>query len=403
MKITGCQLITKHMKKLLTLFLCIFHLFTYSQGLITNEKYYNTLSDWHVDDLGFSEKLPSSYSLRKYCPPVGNQGNYGTCVGWATSYAGMSIMHNIQNNITKSSEKLLYAFDPLYIYTIVKDDEDVDCGEGIPTKNAVIALSQYGCKRLFIAEKTGCIPELSDEIISYGKPFKINQNISKLPERENKLELIKNKVAQNKPLIIGVKYSNPKFISNGLWDFNSKNSLGGHAMCLIGYDDNKFGGSFEIMNSWGKESGDNGFIWIKYEDFFNVVDEVYLMNLKNENSDPNISCQFGDCYNGYSQQTNNNNTYEGEFQEKLKNGIGFEKLENGDIFIGTWKKNKRNGDFIVYQSDEKKWYKRKYNNGIKTPGFEEIEDDELGFGSQKPSNTQELINGLHSFGILKIK
>ena len=35
--------------------------------------------------------------------------------------------------------------------------------------------------------------------------------------------------------------------------------------------------------------------------------------------------------------------------------------------------------------------------------FEEIEDDELGFGSQKPSNTQELINGLHSFGILKIK
>ena len=127
---------------------------------------------------------------------------------------------------------------------------------------------QYGCKRLFIAEKTGCIFELSDEIISYGKSFKINQNISKLPEIKDKLELIKNKVAQNKPLIIAVKYSSPKFISNCLWDFNSKNSLGRYAMCLIGYDNNKFGGSFEIMNSWGKESGDNGFIWIKYEDFF---------------------------------------------------------------------------------------------------------------------------------------
>ena len=48
-------------------------------------------------------------------------------------------------------------------------------------------------------------------------------------------------------------------------------------MCVIGYDDNKSGGSFEVMNSWGEDWGDKGFFWIKYADFPIHVDECYAM------------------------------------------------------------------------------------------------------------------------------
>jgi hypothetical protein len=48
-------------------------------------------------------------------------------------------------------------------------------------------------------------------------------------------------------------------------------------MCIVGYDDNKFGGAFEIMNSWGKEYGDNGFIWFRYEDFAKEVKTAYAL------------------------------------------------------------------------------------------------------------------------------
>ena len=40
----------------------------------------------------------------------------------------------------------------------------------------------------------------------------------------------------------------------------------GHAMVIIGYDDNMYGGAFEILNSWGEEWGDNGYIWIRESD-----------------------------------------------------------------------------------------------------------------------------------------
>lgn len=46
-------------------------------------------------------------------------------------------------------------------------------------------------------------------------------------------------------------------------------------MCVIGYDDNYQGGSFEIMNSWGESWGDRGFGWVSYKDFAHFTKEAY--------------------------------------------------------------------------------------------------------------------------------
>jgi hypothetical protein len=49
-------------------------------------------------------------------------------------------------------------------------------------------------------------------------------------------------------------------------------------MCVIGYDDRKEGGAFQIMNSWGPEWGQNGVAWVKYNDFKRFVREAYGLN-----------------------------------------------------------------------------------------------------------------------------
>ena len=36
-------------------------------------------------------------------------------------------------------------------------------------------------------------------------------------------------------------------------ELDEKRYMGGHAMSVIGYDDIKFDGTFQIMNSWGSE------------------------------------------------------------------------------------------------------------------------------------------------------
>jgi C1A family cysteine protease len=52
-------------------------------------------------------------------------------------------------------------------------------------------------------------------------------------------------------------------------------SYNGHAMCVVGYDDNKYGGAFEIQNSWGTDWGNDGYIWINYNDFAAFVKAAY--------------------------------------------------------------------------------------------------------------------------------
>jgi len=55
---------------------------------------------------------------------------------------------------------------------------------------------------------------------------------------------------------------------------------GGHAMCVVGYDEGKE--AFEIMNSWGEDWGDEGFCWVKYDDFGKYCKYGFTMLLKPE-------------------------------------------------------------------------------------------------------------------------
>ena len=41
---------------------------------------------------------------------------------------------------------------------------------------------------------------------------------------------------------------------------------GGHAMCIIAYDDNKFDGAFLVQNSWGEDWGKDGYFWLPYSE-----------------------------------------------------------------------------------------------------------------------------------------
>ena len=50
-------------------------------------------------------------------------------------------------------------------------------------------------------------------------------------------------------------------------------TYGGHAMTVIGYDDNAK--AFQLMNSWGAEWGNRGTTWVPYKAFEDWVREAY--------------------------------------------------------------------------------------------------------------------------------
>ena len=46
---------------------------------------------------------------------------------------------------------------------------------------------------------------------------------------------------------------------------SSEQILGGHAVAVVGYDDNLNGGRFICRNSWGTNWGDHGYFYMPYQ------------------------------------------------------------------------------------------------------------------------------------------
>lgn len=52
------------------------------------------------------------------------------------------------------------------------------------------------------------------------------------------------------------------FYKEGIYHYSFGPNFGGHAVCVVGFDDNK--GAWLCKNSWSKHWGIEGFFWIKY-------------------------------------------------------------------------------------------------------------------------------------------
>jgi hypothetical protein len=80
---------------------------------------------------------------------------------------------------------------------------------------------------------------------------------------------IKRRLANGDGVVIGVHTFPDLFNlspSNPIYDEVYGTSAGGHALCLIGYDDNMGeNGAFKFINSWGTGWGLGGYGWISYE------------------------------------------------------------------------------------------------------------------------------------------
>ena len=99
-----------------------------------------------------------------------------------------------------------------------------------------------------------------------------------------KVQRVKQALAQNKPVAIGLAVRRNFFMLKNAryWhpDLGDTTPAGGHALVVVGYDDKKQ--AFQLMNSWGKEWGKEGFIWVKYEVFGKFCKYGCVLHLTSE-------------------------------------------------------------------------------------------------------------------------
>ncbi|MEO1715431.1 MAG: C1 family peptidase, partial [Bacteroidota bacterium] len=237
--------------------------------------------------------LPPRISLKEFAPQRGYQGSQGSCVGWATSYAARTILHA---SVTKQDPDQS-AFSPSYLYNQIA----LSGCQGAYMRDAMEVLTQKGTLqfREFPYNEGSCSARPNANQQSKAQNFRI-KGYNRLTLGANNytpdMEGIKQHLAQGSPVVIGMQVGG-SFMSQmrgqKVWQPTRRDysmyGYSGHAMTVIGYDDQLEGGAFEIMNSWGEAWGREGIGWVKYNDFAHFTKEAYgLYPMGNtEQYDPN--------------------------------------------------------------------------------------------------------------------
>lgn len=255
-------------------------------GMLFEDEVYNTLPR-QAELEGTKALLPPRVDLKPFCPPVRNQGDIFSCVGWAVGYGALTIERSIKYNCTNKKEIADNANSALFIYNQIKDQDD--CQKGTRISDAIQFLMENGdcLAKDFDHNVNDCsrVPEpaLSDA----AKVFSIGDYMTLFgmdEEPMKKVWKVKAALAQRKPVVIGMSVRKNFYQlqrARFWWPQQGNTSpAGGHAMTVIGYDEGQQ--AFQILNSWGKNWGNNGYIWVKYKYFGQFCKYAFVLHLTQE-------------------------------------------------------------------------------------------------------------------------
>ena len=233
-----------------------------------------------------SGTFPTSIDNRKWCSPVENQGNLGSC----TAHAGTALYEYMERKAYGSYGKYIDG-SRLFLY---KTTRFLMGQEGIGDSGAYIrttlgAIRMFGIPPEEYWPYTDRDPEFDLEpptlVASMAKEWQSVKHFRLDYDKDPELNIkrMKEYLAKGYAMQIGFTvYSSYKQADKtGALPYPTDGEAveGGHCVLIVGYDDSKIinninttesqrtTGAFLIQNSWGKEWGEKGFGWLPYKYF----------------------------------------------------------------------------------------------------------------------------------------
>jgi len=228
---------------------------------------------------------PTSIDLSSNMPTPGNQGEQGSCVGWATAYALKSYQEKVEMGWPLNSSYTI--FSPAFIYNQINGGVD----NGSYPSDALKLIIEKG------AATWASMPYTQYNYTSQPsyEAYQEAQNFKALSySRISGTSQIKAALINRNVVLIGMKvyssFSNMELSgANSLYNPNIslETYQGGHAVTIVGYDDDKFGGAFRIINSYGINWGDDGYFYLPYSKVSDVIQVSYILTDK-QNGDSTV-------------------------------------------------------------------------------------------------------------------
>ena len=206
----------------------------------------------------------SVYSVELNTPEVLNQGTQGSCAGFAFGYAAMGILAYGKYGDWDAAQR-----SPAYLYhraRIVDGVNSSGSSASVKMTTAYNVACQYGCCSYslmpYIVSDYNSTPNALQDCDAYmnrAEGFRLSQT--------NNIQTYKNLLQLGYPIVVRIEVT-PTFDSiwslNGVWNNQptTESSRGGHFICVVGYNDSTQ--MLKVQNSWGKNGGDSGFVWVSY-------------------------------------------------------------------------------------------------------------------------------------------
>jgi C1A family cysteine protease len=207
------------------------------------------------------EKPLNKVDLRDKCPQVYNQGELGSCTANALACAIQydELKQNLLNNQTPSR---------LFIYYNERDMEgNIDNDTGASLRDGVKSINNVGyCDETqwpYDIEKFKYKP--TQDCYDYARKHKA-LTYKRVQQDETHIKSVLN---MGFPVVFGISvyesFESERVAKTGIVPLpeNSEIMLGGHAIVLVGYDEEKR--LFTFRNSWGEDWGDKGYGYLPYE------------------------------------------------------------------------------------------------------------------------------------------
>lgn len=220
---------------------------------------------------------PPSVDLSLNFPAPGDQGRQGSCVGWATAYALKSFHEKIEIGWALNTAD--HLFSPAFVYNQINGGRD----QGAYIFHALDLAVNKGIATLrqMPYSDTDHLTQPSAEAFAEAAMFKSAEWY-----RINDTSQIKAALVNRNPVVAGITVYQQLMDLQGndsVYNTRSGQDYGGHAVTIVGYDDNRYGGAFKVINSWSRNWGDDGYFWMPYNFAQGILSEAYVL-LDTENS-----------------------------------------------------------------------------------------------------------------------
>ncbi len=281
-------------------------------------------------NFGSSGSLPPSVDLTQFMPPIGDQGQYGTCVAWSVGYNLKTFLEGRDRNSSTSDlarESNQFSAHDLF-KAIPSADKGADCN-GTYFEAALDVMQSRGIARASVAPYTN-LGNCSDGPLSAWNSDAANykiDNYRKINVEPTKVEgsivEIKKYLAAGRAVAFGAKlggdfmgWNSSSVMTSDDVPYGGQHSY--HAMIVVGYDNSKGPrGAFKVANSWGTSWGDNGFIWVDYNYF--VADFCFAAFVAKNKPGP-----------GYDPDSDNNGQVDNEDKKTGMELVAWELTDRND-------------------------------------------------------------------------